>query len=116
MAGASWFELQSKSGDGEDATFVVGTLDRRLARSAASKPKQRYVEPYGTFGVLDPDTEVIADLAFEAAAGVNVGLWQRFRASLQGEICSHRAQLPAGLLPRHRSGSLRAAGQLGVTF
>ena len=58
IAGASWFEHPSKPVDGEDATFVSGRSILAW-RFGGLDIEQRYLEAYGTFGVLDPDTDVV---------------------------------------------------------
>jgi hypothetical protein len=114
-AGASWFEHPSKPDDGEDATFV--SARSILAwRAGGAEPEARYVEPYATLGFLDPDTAVTADLAFEAAVGVNVGLWQRCRASLQGEITRTGRNFPPGYFLGLDPDHFALLAQLGVTF
>ena len=85
IAGATWFEHLSKPADGQDTTFVSGRSILAW-RFGGVEAEQRYLEAYGTFGVLDPDTQVVGDLAVEAAVGFNLGLWQRVRITAQGEI------------------------------
>jgi hypothetical protein len=58
--------------------------------------EQFYVEPYLLGGVLDPDLDVERDFATELALGVNVGLWQRARLSLQGELWQGDSNFPHG--------------------
>src|SRR6187402_719777 len=57
-----------------------------------------YVEPFGFFALLDPDIEVVEDFATEAALGVNFGLWDRARVTLQGELTRAQRNFPSGLL------------------
>jgi hypothetical protein len=95
IAGASWYEHRMKVADGKDATFVmaralVGYRFGGIARDAF------YVEPYGLFGVLDPDMEVVDDRTWEASLGVNVGLWQRARVALQGDVNKGQRNFPIG--------------------
>jgi hypothetical protein len=72
-----------------------------------------YVEPFGYFGMLDPDTEVTTDMAFEGAVGVNAGYWRRARLTLQAEINKVQRNFPetylAGVDP-NRTGLLLQAG------
>ena len=95
IAGASWFEHPSKPADGQDTTFVAGRSILAW-RFGGVEAEQRYLEAFGTFGVLDPDTEVVADLAVEAAVGFNLGLWQRLRITAQGEIWRAGRNFPPG--------------------
>ena len=53
-----------------------------------------FVEPYGSIGVLDPDVDVVSDMAWEAAVGVNVGFWERGKLSLQGTTLGFQRNFP----------------------
>jgi hypothetical protein len=115
IAGATWFEHPSKPDDGEDATFVAGRSIFAW-RFGGLEAEQHYVEPYATFGVLDPDTTVTADLALEAAVGVNVGLWQRCRVSAQGEVYHTGRNFPPGYFLGIDPDHVAALLQVGVSF
>jgi hypothetical protein len=95
IAGASWFEHPSKPVDNQDTTFVCGRSILAW-RFGGLEQDQRYLEAYGTFGVLDPDIDVVSDLAIEAAVGLNLGLWQRLRLTAQGEIWRAGRNFPPG--------------------
>ena len=115
MAGATWFEHPSKPDDGQDTTFLSA---RAIVawRIGGTEPEAGYVEFYGTFGGLDPDTEVTADFAYEVAGGVNVGLWQRCRVSLQGEVYRTERNFPPGYFLGLDPDHFALLAQLGVTF
>jgi hypothetical protein len=83
--GESFYEHESKPADDSNAIFVSA---RAIAayRFGGLEYGELYVEPYGMFAMLDPDTEVTADTAFEGVAGVNVGLWELVRLGLQAEF------------------------------
>jgi len=115
MAGATWFEHPSKLDDGQDTTFVSARAILAW-RIGGAEPEAGYVEFYGTFGGLDPDTEVSADLAYEVAGGVNVGLWQRCRVSLQGEVYRTERNFPPGYFLGLDPDHVALLAQLGVTF
>lgn len=74
-----------------------------------------YIEPFGFFAVLDPDTEVVADFATEAALGVAAGFWDRGRLTLQGEMTDAKRNFPGGFLdsqnPEHMSLLLQAGAR-----
>jgi hypothetical protein len=114
-AGATWFEHPSKPDDGQDTTFLSARAIIAW-RIGGAEPEARYLELYGTFGALDPDTEVSADLAYEAAGGVNVGLWQRTRLSLQGEVYRTDRNFPPGYFLGIDPDHVALLAQLGVTF
>jgi len=114
-AGATWFEHPSKADDGEGATFLAARSILAW-RFGGVEAEQIYVEPYATFGVLDPDTQVVADLALEAAVGLNVGLWQRCRVSAQGEVYRTERNFPPGYFLGLDPDHVAALLQVGVTF
>jgi hypothetical protein len=64
---------------------------------------------------LDPDTQVVADFATEAAVGVAAGFWDRGRLTLQAEITDAKRNFPAGFLdsqsPEHMSLLLQAGAR-----
>jgi hypothetical protein len=115
IAGASWFEHPSKPIDGQDTTFVAGRSILAW-RFGGVEAEQRYLEAYGTFGVLEPDVDVVADLAVEAAVGLNLGLWQRFRITAQGEIWRTGRNFPPGYTLGVDPDRVAALVQLGVNL
>jgi hypothetical protein len=115
IAGASWFEHPSKPPDGQDTTFVAGRSILAW-RFGGVEAEQRYLEAFGTFGVLDPDTEVVADLAVEAAVGFNLGLWQRLRITAQGEIWRVGRNFPPGYTVGIDPDRVAALLQVGVNL
>jgi hypothetical protein len=58
-----------------------------------------YIEPFGYFGLLDPDSDASNDLFWEAFAGVNVGLWRNARITLQVEHARGDSGMPLDLFP-----------------
>jgi hypothetical protein len=74
-----------------------------------------YVEPFGFCALLDPDTEVVADLVTEAALGVAAGFWDRGRLTLQAEMTDAKRNFPGGFLdsqtPEHMSLLLQAGAR-----
>jgi hypothetical protein len=95
LAGASWYELVPVAG--QDATFITA---RALVayRFGGVVPEAPYIEPYLFGGVMDPDTDVTSDLAWEATAGVNVGFYGRARVTLQAEVDRIQRNFPPGFL------------------
>jgi hypothetical protein len=116
IAGASWIEHLSKPADGVNATFVSGRSILAW-RFGGVEAEQRYLEAYGTFGVLEPDVDVTSDLAVEGAVGLNLGLWQRFRITAQGEIWRTGRNFPSGYtLPGINPERVAGLLQLGVNL
>lgn len=103
-----------KPGDGSPAWFAFG---RALVayRFGGVQAEELYVEPFGFFGAMDPDAEVVSDTVAEAGLGVAAGLWDRGRVTLQGEISNGRRNFPEGLLagqnPDHKSLILQAGAR-----
>jgi hypothetical protein len=82
IAGGSWFEHSRKPIDAADATFTA--IRAIIAPRIGGGVRYRfYVEPYGMLGVLDPDVDVITDLAMEQALGANVGLYKLARIGIE---------------------------------
>jgi hypothetical protein len=84
----------------------------RFGGTSQSEP---YVEPFGFFALMDPDTEVVSDFVSEAAFGVAAGFWERARITLQGETTHAQRNFPTGFLdnqePDHRSILLQAGAR-----
>jgi hypothetical protein len=75
-----------------------------------------YVEPFGFFAVLDPDTEVVADMVTEAAVGVAAGFWDRARLTLQAEVTDAKRNFPAGFLDSQTPDHMSLLLQAGARF
>lgn len=115
IVGESWYEHREKAADDDDALFIAGRLCAGL-RFGGMAPDQTYVEPFGFFSLMEPDTEVTSDFVYEAAVGVNVGYWDRARLGLQGELAKTQRNFPSGAVgyfggrkPDHLSLILQAA-------
>ncbi|HKQ68766.1 MAG TPA: hypothetical protein VJT73_05470 [Polyangiaceae bacterium] len=115
IAGESWFELREKPRDDQNATFVA--LRALLAyRFGGLVDEAWYIEPYGLGAVLDPDLGVTADAAWEAALGVNAGMWQRARLTLQGEVNKALRNFPTGYFVGPGPDRMALLLQAGVGF
>jgi hypothetical protein len=114
-SGTSWYEHSQKPKDDKDAIFVTG---RALVayRFGGTVDEAAYVEPFGFFGVLEPDTEVRRDLAWEAAVGVNAGLWRLARLTLQGEINRAQRNFPVSYLGGAEPDRMGLLLQAGVAW
>ena len=75
-----------------------------------------YVEPFGFFALMDPDTEVVTDFVTEAAVGVAAGFWDRARLSLQGEMTNGQRNFPEAFLDNQNPDHLSLLLQAGVRF
>jgi hypothetical protein len=93
MLGKSWYEHVEKVVDDDDATFMAARLCAGF-RFGGVEPDQAYVEPFALFSMFEPDRDVVDDLVYEAALGVNVGYWDRARIALQGELASSGRNFP----------------------
>ncbi|HEY0707341.1 MAG TPA: hypothetical protein VGG33_11115 [Polyangia bacterium] len=77
-----------------------------------------YIEPFAFAGLLDPDLDRARDLIRELSIGLNLGLWQSARLTLQFETASGQDLLPGQLflgnlnLKSHRAGLV----QVGAAF
>jgi hypothetical protein len=113
--GQSFYVNEDKRGSGQDPIFVAA---RALAgyRFGGVKPGEPFIEPFGFFGLLDPDTEVVADFVTEAALGINAGFWDRARLTLQAERANARRNFPTGLLARQNPDRSSLLLQAGARF
>lgn len=113
-AGQSPYLHADKPGNDDRAWFALGRAQvaYRFGGVAQNDP---YLEPFGFFAVMDPDTEVVSDMVTEAAVGLSVGFWDRARITLQGEITDGQRNFPAGFLggqtPDHKSLLLQAGAR-----
>lgn len=112
--GRSPYLHADKPGDGDAAWFAFGRaqLAYRFGGVAQGDP---YLEPFGFFAIMDPDTEVVSDLVTEGAVGLSAGFWDRARVTLQGEVTKGQKNFPAGFLggqtPDHASLLLQAGAR-----
>jgi hypothetical protein len=112
LAGASWYKLVP---DGENATFVAGRalIAYRFGGVVAAAP---YVEPYFFGGILEPDVDITADLAWEASVGVNVGFYNRARVTLQAEMDRAQRNFPTGYLAGISPDRMALIAQVGLAY
>jgi hypothetical protein len=105
-AGTSWLGYDPNS------TASVNFFTARLLgafRFGGLSRGQPFFEPFATFGILEPDTDSIDDLYWEAMAGVNMGHWRYTRVTLQFEMARSARNFPTvqyfsafGLEPLYR--------------
>jgi len=114
-AGESFYVHEDKPGQDQEVIFVSA---RALVgyRFGGTALGDRYLEPFGYFAALDPDTEVVSDLALEAALGLNVGFWDRARLTLQGELNSAQRNFPSGYLDQQDPDRIGLLLQAGARF
>jgi hypothetical protein len=113
--GKSLYVNADKPDATEDPLFLVGRalVGYRFGGVALGDP---YLEPFGFFAVLDPDTEVVSDFATEAALGVNAGYWDRARLTLQAEMTNGQRNFPEGFLANVDPDRLSVLLQAGARF
>ncbi|HET9958030.1 MAG TPA: hypothetical protein VFQ61_26210 [Polyangiaceae bacterium] len=97
VAGESWYKHRYKTST-ENPIFVEGRALVAL-RFGGVEDDDFYVEPFGMFGGFDADRDIRSDLAWEAAAGMNVGFWKRARLTLQGEVNRTGENFPETFFP-----------------
>jgi hypothetical protein len=115
MAGESWYEHVSKAVDNKEATFL--TLRALTAyRFGGVEKGDFYVEPFLFGAAHDPDSDVVADQAFEAMLGLAAGYWERARLTLQGEIVRTRRNFPDSYSVSSDPDRLALLLQAGVAF
>lgn len=113
-AGESLYVTDDKPGNDPYPWFAAGRalVGYRFGGMALGEP---YIEPFGFFALMDPDTEVVSDFVTEAAVGVAAGYWDRLRVTLQGELTDAKRNFPNGFLanqsPDHSSLLLQAGAR-----
>jgi hypothetical protein len=83
MGGTSWLAYDPTST--ATVNFVTARALAAFRFGGLSKG-ELFLEPFATFGFLEPDTDSIDDLYWELMAGVNMGHWRYTRATLQFEL------------------------------
>ncbi len=92
--GSSWQD--SNPFDGVNATFIGGQVIGAW-RYGGRERRAFYVEPYTLLSLLDPDARIRDDLLWEAAGGVNVGLWDQVRFTIEVQRRRAGANTPPSL-------------------
>jgi hypothetical protein len=92
LAGSSWMTVR----DEEEVIFLSGRLIAAW-RQGGIEAGDPYVEPFSMVSLLDPDSQVRADAAWEVVFGVNAGRWQRWRGQLQLGVRRVGDNAPLGL-------------------
>lgn len=106
----TWIDLVPT--DGDDA-WLVAAQALLAARLEGDRQGEEYVEAFVFFQALEPDVDVVADAAWEAGGGFNVGWWRRARVQLQVERWSAARNTPSGYALVDQTVAL---GQVGVSF
>jgi hypothetical protein len=114
MGGQSFY-VASTDSEGEPRPWFVAGRALVGYRFGGTEQGAPYFEPFGFFGMLDPDAHITSDAATELAVGVAGGFWDRARLTLQAETTHAQRNFPAGLLehqePDHQSLLLQAGAR-----
>jgi hypothetical protein len=94
MVGSSW---QDYSAFDDDPAVFFSARVIAAWRRAGRKTGAFYLEPYVAGGFLDPDTTMRADVIWDVAGGLNIGLWQRLRLTLEGRQRQYGRNVPPAL-------------------
>ena len=99
--GEGWFVVDKRSASGRPIYAAVRGM--AAFRVGGRERGEVYVEPYALVGGLDPDAKVTHDLAFEVAAGISAGIWERGHLTLQGGLMRTQRNFPVSfVLPDYR--------------
>ena len=114
-AGQSLYVHADKPGSDPHPWFVSARalVAYRFGGLAQGDP---YVEPFGFFALLDPDSEVVSDFVTETSLGVAAGFWDRLRVTLQGEMTNGQRNFPSGFLDNQNPDHMSLLLQAGVRF
>ncbi len=75
-----------------------------------------YVEPFGSFQMLDPDMDVSDDAATEFTAGINVGFWDQVRVTLEGFTNDTSRNFPESYFQGPYAAEMGLTLQFGAAF
>lgn len=114
-SGQSLYVNADKPGSDPHPWFVSGRalVGYRFGGLAQGEP---YVEPFGFFALVDPDTEVVSDFVTETSLGVAAGFWDRLRITLQGEMSNAQRNFPTGFLDGQNPDHMSLLLQAGARF
>jgi hypothetical protein len=110
--GESWFVVDKRSASGRPIYAAVRGM--AAFRVGGRERGHVYVEPYALVGGLDPDAKVTHDLAFEVAAGVSAGLWERGHLTVQGGLMRTQRNFPISFVLADYRDQKNLLLQLGV--
>jgi hypothetical protein len=113
--GESWYEHSNKP-DSEGAPWFLALRAVLAARWGGLSDDERYAELYLSLGQLDPDLEVTSDWAHELAVGLNLGLWDRARLTLEGHLSDTQRNFPESYFGGPRGEAIGVTLQAGVAF
>jgi hypothetical protein len=113
--GESWYEHSGKPVD-EGAPWFLAVRAILAFRYGGTSDGMFYVEPFGSFGMLDPDMDVDADAAREFTAGVNVGFWDQVRVTLEGFTNDTSRNFPESFFGGPYAPLMGLTLQLGAAF
>ncbi|HVJ16912.1 MAG TPA: hypothetical protein VM686_15835 [Polyangiaceae bacterium] len=110
--GESWSSESSQSG------WPIFIASRLMAafRFGGIHKGELYAEPYAMGGVLDPDTRVTSDFAYEAALGVNVGFWRQGRLTLEAGLQGTQRNFPDAYVLEFWRDRRSLIAQMAVSF
>jgi hypothetical protein len=113
--GESLYVNVDKPGDDPYPWFAAGRalIGYRFGGEAFGQP---YVEPFGFFALLDPDTQVVSDFVSEAAVGVAAGFWDHARLTLQAEMTDGQRNFPNGFLDNQNPDHMSLVLLAGASF
>jgi len=114
-SGESWYEHSGKANDDEPATFVAARVIGG-SRFGGMKKAEKYIEPFFSAAVFDPDSVVTADAVIEVANGVSAGFWNVARISLQGQAAVFGRNFPQAYYLGQLPSALKALLLVAVVY
>ena len=113
--GESWYAHDERPQADGDPWFLAARAIV-AGRYGGLKDDQPFIELYTSLGMLDPDLDVSSDWAWDFAAGVNGGLWDRARITLEASLTNTSRNFPASYFGGPYSKTLGLTLQAGVAF
>jgi hypothetical protein len=99
MLGTSWIAGRSMPCRGFMPCKVPILETRAIAayRIGGIARRERYVEVYGQFGVLDPDRDTSDDHVIETSGGITYGAWEFWRVQAEASVVRFGDNAPLGI-------------------
>jgi hypothetical protein len=113
--GESWYVHEDEPPSAGNPWFLAARAIL-AARYGGTSDDTFYAEFHVSLGMLDPDLDVSSDWARELATGVNVGLWDRARLTLEAYMNDTARNFPASYFGGPRGQTLGLTLQAGVAF
>lgn len=113
--GESWYVHEGQPESAGDPWFLAARTVL-AGRYGGAVDDQPYSELYVSLGMLDPDLDARSDWAWDFAAGLNFGLWDRARLTLEAYLNDTSRNFPNAYFGGPRGKTMGVTAQGGLAF